>query len=56
MFIHRNIYGNPDDIDAMEERGTAEIVVAKHRNGPVGVVRLAFLEHYTKFADLAKNS
>jgi len=56
MFIHRNIYGSPDDIDAMEERGTAEIVVAKHRNGPTGVVKLAFLEHYTRFADMARNS
>jgi replicative DNA helicase len=55
MFIHRNIYGNPDDIDAMEERGTAEVIVAKHRNGPIGVVNLTFLEHYTRFVDHARN-
>ncbi|MBE0447778.1 MAG: replicative DNA helicase [Actinobacteria bacterium] len=56
MFIHRNIYGSPDDIDAIEERGTAEVIVAKHRNGPIGVIGLAFLEHYTRFADLARSN
>jgi replicative DNA helicase len=32
---------------------TAEIVVAKHRNGPLGTVRLAFIEHLTRFTNLA---
>jgi replicative DNA helicase len=54
IFIHRNIYGSPDDMDAVEERGIAELIVAKHRNGPTGVIRLAFIEQYTKFADLAR--
>ena len=35
-------------------RGTAEVLVAKHRAGPTGMVRLAFLDHYTKFANMAK--
>ncbi|MDI6716423.1 MAG: replicative DNA helicase [Actinomycetota bacterium] len=55
MFIHRNIYGHPDDIDSIEERGLCEVIIAKHRNGPIGVVKLAFLEHFTKFVDLARN-
>jgi replicative DNA helicase len=29
--------------------------VAKQRNGPTGVVRLAFLEHYTKFVNMARD-
>ena len=39
--------GNPD-------AGTAEIIVAKQRNGPTGVVRLAFLREQTRFANLAQ--
>lgn len=50
MFIYRDEVYNPDSPD----RGTAEILVSKHRNGPTGVVRLAFLDHYTKFANMAR--
>ena len=50
MFIYRDEVYNPDTPD----RGMAEIIVAKQRNGPTGVVRLAFLEKYTKFANMAK--
>ena len=34
--------------------GTAEIIVAKHRNGPTGKAQLAFLGQYTRFANMAK--
>jgi replicative DNA helicase len=50
MFIYRDEVYNADSPD----RGTAEILVSKHRNGPTGMVRLAFLDHYTKFANMAK--
>jgi len=50
MFIYRDEVYNPESPD----RGTAEIIVAKHRNGPTGTVRLAFLDHFTKFANMAK--
>jgi replicative DNA helicase len=36
-----------------EERGTAELYVAKQRNGPTGLVRLAFLKEFTRFESLA---
>jgi replicative DNA helicase len=49
-FIYRDDTYNPDS----SERGTAEIIVAKHRNGPTAKVRLAFLEHLTKFANMAR--
>lgn len=49
MFIYRDEIYNPDST----ERGTAELIVAKHRNGPVGSVKLTFLPNYTKFADYA---
>ncbi len=48
-FIYRDETYNVDSAD----RGTAEIIVAKHRNGPTGKVRLAFTEHLTRFANLA---
>ena len=51
MFIYRDEYYNPDS----DQRGLAEIIVAKHRNGPTGSSRLAFLEQYTKFANLARD-
>jgi len=35
------------------EAGTAELIVGKQRNGPTGVVRLAFLREQTRFANLA---
>lgn len=50
LFIYRDEVYNTDS----PQRGIAEIHVAKHRNGPIGKIDLAFLEHYTKFANLAK--
>jgi replicative DNA helicase len=50
LFIYRDEVYNPDSPD----RGSAEIIVAKHRNGPVGVNHLAFVDHYTRFANMAR--
>ena len=50
MFIYRDEVYNQDT----PARGEAEIIVAKHRNGPIGVDKLAFLGQFTKFADLAR--
>ena len=49
-FLYRDEQYNPESADI----GTAEVLVAKHRAGPTGVVRLAFLSHYTKFANMAR--
>ena len=49
-FIYRDDSYNPEST----EKGTAEIIVAKHRNGPTAKISLAFLEHLTRFADLAR--
>jgi replicative DNA helicase len=46
LFIYRDEIYNRDSTD----KGTAEILLAKHRNGPVGRLKLTFLENYTKFA------
>ncbi|MCA1674910.1 MAG: replicative DNA helicase [Actinobacteria bacterium] len=50
IFLYRDEVYNRDSPD----RGTAEVIVAKHRNGPVGMTQLAFLDHYTRFANMAK--
>ena len=50
MFIYRDEVYNPDT----EAKGEAELILAKHRNGPTGKVRLAFMNQYTKFASIAK--
>lgn len=47
VLIHR-----PDLYDAEAEQGIAELHIAKHRNGPVGVVSLRFFAATTRFADL----
>lgn len=50
MFLYRDEYYNRDS----DDRGVAEIIVGKHRNGPTGKVQLAWMEQYTKFASLAR--
>ncbi|OLN33991.1 Replicative DNA helicase [Desulfosporosinus metallidurans] len=47
-FIYRDEYYNPDS----EKKGIAELIIAKHRNGPVGTVELGFLKEFTKFVNL----
>ena len=49
LFIYRDEVYNPDTSD----KGIAEIIISKQRNGPVGTVRLAFLGEYTRFESLA---
>ena len=49
LFIYRDEVYNPDTPD----KGIAEIIVGKQRNGPIGSVRLTFLGQYTKFDNYA---
>lgn len=51
-FIYRDELYYPGSEDA----GIAEILIRKHRNGPTGVIRLAFLSQFTKFVDLAETA
>jgi len=50
MLILREEYYNPTE----ENKGVAEIIIAKQRHGPVGTVKLTFLPEYTKFTNLAR--
>jgi replicative DNA helicase len=51
IFIHRPEYYDRDT----ERKGVAEIIVAKHRHGPVGSVEMVFLPEFTRFVDWAKD-
>ncbi|MEL1134914.1 replicative DNA helicase [Desulfitobacterium sp. THU1] len=47
-FIYRDEYYNSES----DKKGIAEIIIAKHRNGPVGSVELGYLKEFTKFVNL----
>lgn len=53
MFIYRDEYYNKEDT---ENKGKAELIVAKHRNGPVGSVELLFQANITKFKNVTKTN
>ncbi|MEW6495872.1 MAG: replicative DNA helicase, partial [Cyanobacteriota bacterium] len=49
IMLYRDEYYNPDTPD----RGIAEVIITKHRNGPTGVVKLLFDPQFTRFRNLA---
>jgi len=58
MFVHRpETYGineiRDDELGSVPSEGVAEIIIGKQRNGPIGVVRLAFRKEYAGFERLA---
>ncbi|MDF3054408.1 MAG: dnaB [Gammaproteobacteria bacterium] len=52
MFIYRDQVYN----EATPDKGIAEVIIGKQRNGPIGKVRLAFLGEFTRFDNLAASS
>ena len=50
LFLYRDEVYNPDS----PEKGSAEVNIGKHRNGPTGTVRLTFLGEYTRFQNYAQ--
>lgn len=53
MFIYRDEYYNRDDVN---NKGKAEVIIAKHRNGPVGTIELLFQSNITKFKNPTKTA
>lgn len=52
MFLYRDEYYNPETI----ERGVAELIIAKHRNGATGTVKLLFDAEYTQFKNMTQQT
>jgi replicative DNA helicase len=50
FFVYRDEYYHGEESD---QQGLAEVILAKHRNGPTDSIKLSFLKRYAKFADLA---
>ncbi|MGB2706503.1 MAG: replicative DNA helicase [Candidatus Omnitrophota bacterium] len=50
VLLLREEYYNPTE----ENKGIAEVIIAKQRNGPVGTLKLAFVSEHTRFEDLAR--
>lgn len=50
IFLYRDDYYNKES----SEKGECEVIVAKHRNGAPGTERLAWLDHYGRFANMVK--
>jgi replicative DNA helicase len=56
LFIYRpEYYGLAEDEDGHSTKSVAEIIIAKHRNGPLETVKLKFIDRLAKFADLEYN-
>lgn len=57
LFIHRpEYYGLTEDAAGNPTNGVAEIIIAKHRNGPTASVNLKFIDRLAKFADMETNN
>jgi len=52
LMMYREEYYKPDT----QDKGIAEVILGKHRNGPTGTVKLTFLGEYTKFENFASGS
>ena len=51
IFLYRDEVYNPESPD----KGSAEVIVSKHRAGPIGTKRLVFLGQYTRFDNAARS-
>ena len=52
VLLLREEYYNPTE----ENKGIADVIIAKQRNGPVGTIKLSFMKEYMRFSDLARFS
>ncbi len=57
LFLYRpEYYGLTEDENGMPTQGVGEVIIAKHRNGETGTVRLKFVGKYVKFVDLEQGN
>ena len=55
MFVHRDEYYMTNEEDKARVAGQADIILSKQRNGPTGDIKLAWLQDYTRFENLARD-
>jgi len=53
VFIYRQDQYTDKNAPATDAEGVAELIIGKQRNGPTGVVKLAFIREFTRFENLA---
>jgi len=55
LFVHRDVYYDPDNLEnnSLDNKDEAEIIIGKQRNGPTGIVKVAFVSEYAKFENLS---
>jgi replicative DNA helicase len=51
LFLYREVVYKPDLPD--DQRGIAELIVGKQRNGPTGIIKMTFLGRFTRFENYA---
>jgi replicative DNA helicase len=57
MFIYRGeMYKNVIDAEEGSDENSAELILAKHRNGPTGTIKLAFHKQYTRFDNFTERA
>ncbi|MCB1316901.1 MAG: hypothetical protein KDK27_13145, partial [Leptospiraceae bacterium] len=49
LFIHQAQQGEAESVEDLENQGTVEVIIAKHRSGPTGAFRLAFRPEINRF-------
>jgi len=56
LFVHRDVYYDTDNLEnnSLDNKDEAEIIIGKQRNGPTGIVKVAFLAEYAKFENLSE--
>ena len=54
MFLYREEYYNREE-EKSDEREDVELIISKHRNGPTGMVKLAFEKSYNAFYSISNN-
>jgi replicative DNA helicase len=53
MFLYREEYYDRGEDADVSNKGIAEVIIAKHRNGPTGDFKVAWMSKYAKFASMA---
>jgi len=55
IFLYRDEVYNPEDADELGTAGICEVIIGKHRNGPLGTAKLAFVKKFAKFSNLQQS-